>query len=843
MNNTLKNNNNTPLDNRSKNNLDLNNDDNNLLKNKTCNTNNQIEYQYNKIKIIKTINNKKIIKIKKTLKRKKNHKKKLLEEKNIEKEKRKKNLIKKISKLNNGSINKNTKKNKTICEEQRIVKENNKEINFIRNKQKDPIKLINNKNRRVLKNFLEKNNDDLNNNNTITQKIIKHNNPPINNKPENKKFTWKKPKGLKYPDTKELIVDEKMVPIEPKYKDLIPQWEISKDNEQWVIGTLNCHGLTKVGEIDALASDLKEMKSDIFIITETWEKESDVNFRYKYLLNTYNLWSSTTYSKGESRKRKGVSIILSERARRHYHTTSILKDIDKNELGCLLKIELKFKRMSLIVIGCYVPPSREDLMDKNLVHNKSIEWLKEAISKDKYVIFMGDLNEWIMEVNTTLSILGNYLKFTSQLKDTWEHCNEQTGGETYPINNPKHKIDYIYVSNNLLNKTIQCSKSTSQSDISEDHCSLWTLIDLQGNTSNIHTINNQNKIQLDIKKASKENWENFKKNLDQRLNNLLDNKEINQIIEIDNIIYETAIEYIPNKKNNIRSEKINKEILKIKTIRKNLSHAISDLPKSKNRIRKIYNVLSKWDSMLIPNQLMEKIVELQNNSTNKLETIQQIKVMSKKIIKKLRERILIEAQYNLIRKIKKAIKKRQLNFKENIGSVIKSLKRGPLDKASPTEVGVTRTRCVATRLQGGHADNALPQLATATVNCRIFPGVDPASVLATLRGLGEPDHVTVEPIEEARPTGASPLRPDVLGAYTDAVHARHPGAAIVPDMSTGATDGLYFRARGVPVYGVEGSWIVTPIDERAHGRDERLPVRAFDEDIDHWTDMIRRLAR
>jgi acetylornithine deacetylase/succinyl-diaminopimelate desuccinylase-like protein len=163
-------------------------------------------------------------------------------------------------------------------------------------------------------------------------------------------------------------------------------------------------------------------------------------------------------------------------------------------------------------------------------------------------------------------------------------------------------------------------------------------------------------------------------------------------------------------------------------------------------------------------------------------------------------------------------------------------------EASPTEVGVTRTRCVATRLQGGHADNALPQLATATVNCRIFPGVDPASVLATLRGLGEPDHVTVEPIEEARPTGASPLRPDVLGAYTDAVHARHPGAAIVPDMSTGATDGLYFRARGVPVYGVEGSWIVTPIDERAHGRDERLPVRAFDEDVDHWTDMIRRLA-
>jgi len=163
-------------------------------------------------------------------------------------------------------------------------------------------------------------------------------------------------------------------------------------------------------------------------------------------------------------------------------------------------------------------------------------------------------------------------------------------------------------------------------------------------------------------------------------------------------------------------------------------------------------------------------------------------------------------------------------------------------EASPTEVGLTRTRCVATRLEGGHAENALPQLARATVNCRIFPGVDPATVLATLRTLGQPDNVAVEPVDVARPSDASPLRPDVVSAYTAAVHARHPGAAIVPDMSTGATDGLYFRTRGVPVYGVAGAWIVTPIDERAHGRDERLPVRAFYEEVDHWTTMIRRLS-
>jgi acetylornithine deacetylase/succinyl-diaminopimelate desuccinylase-like protein len=165
-----------------------------------------------------------------------------------------------------------------------------------------------------------------------------------------------------------------------------------------------------------------------------------------------------------------------------------------------------------------------------------------------------------------------------------------------------------------------------------------------------------------------------------------------------------------------------------------------------------------------------------------------------------------------------------------------------LVEAAPTEVGITRTRCVATMLQGGHAENALPQMARATVNCRIFPGVDPATVLATLRQLAAADNVAVEPVDVARPTDASPLREDVVSAYTEAVRARHRGAAIVPDMSTGATDGLYFRARGVPVYGVEGSWIVTPIDERAHGRDERLPVRAFYNDIDHWTDLIRRLA-
>jgi acetylornithine deacetylase/succinyl-diaminopimelate desuccinylase-like protein len=83
----------------------------------------------------------------------------------------------------------------------------------------------------------------------------------------------------------------------------------------------------------------------------------------------------------------------------------------------------------------------------------------------------------------------------------------------------------------------------------------------------------------------------------------------------------------------------------------------------------------------------------------------------------------------------------------------------------------------------------------------------------------------------------------VIKAYTNSIHARHPAAEIVPQMSTGATDGLFFRSTGMPVYGVSGAWIIVPEDERAHGRDERIPVKSFFEDLDHWRDMVKALAR
>ena len=163
-------------------------------------------------------------------------------------------------------------------------------------------------------------------------------------------------------------------------------------------------------------------------------------------------------------------------------------------------------------------------------------------------------------------------------------------------------------------------------------------------------------------------------------------------------------------------------------------------------------------------------------------------------------------------------------------------------EANPLEVGLTRTRCVATMLKGGHADNALPQLAEATVNCRIFPGIEPKQVQAELQATVGPNvEITTYP-DIGRPTPASPLRPDVVNAYTKAVHARFPNQPIIPVMSTGASDGLEFRARGIPVYGVDGQWGVSPDDERAHGKDERIPVQSLWDNVRHWESMVRDLA-
>jgi acetylornithine deacetylase/succinyl-diaminopimelate desuccinylase-like protein len=163
-------------------------------------------------------------------------------------------------------------------------------------------------------------------------------------------------------------------------------------------------------------------------------------------------------------------------------------------------------------------------------------------------------------------------------------------------------------------------------------------------------------------------------------------------------------------------------------------------------------------------------------------------------------------------------------------------------EASESEVGLTRTRCVPTRLFAGHADNALPQLATAMINCRIFPGIDPNAVKAELEKVVDDPTVVVTRNDNYVASLASPLRPDVTAAFTHAVQTLHPGTPVFPEMSTGASDARPFRVAGVPVYGVNGGWTVTPIDNRAHGKDERLPVKSLYDNVVHWEMMLRDLA-
>ena len=143
-------------------------------------------------------------------------------------------------------------------------------------------------------------------------------------------------------------------------------------------------------------------------------------------------------------------------------------------------------------------------------------------------------------------------------------------------------------------------------------------------------------------------------------------------------------------------------------------------------------------------------------------------------------------------------------------------------EASPIDVGLTRTRCVATMLKGGHADNALPQSATATVNCRIMPGIQPRRSRPSCSKWRDRSRGDARSQLYRRSDADLTPAPDVLAAVTKRSSVSTDRNACVPGMQAGASDGSFFRAQGIPVYDVDGSWGISPLDERAHGLDERL---------------------
>ncbi|WP_425409214.1 M20/M25/M40 family metallo-hydrolase [Hyphococcus sp.] len=153
------------------------------------------------------------------------------------------------------------------------------------------------------------------------------------------------------------------------------------------------------------------------------------------------------------------------------------------------------------------------------------------------------------------------------------------------------------------------------------------------------------------------------------------------------------------------------------------------------------------------------------------------------------------------------------------------------------------TTCVATMLDAGHAENALPQSAVATVNCRIFPGVEIEDVQQTLAEIIENDALEIKPASDlyvASP--ASELREDVVAALSTAIQSRFDDVEIIPSMSSGGTDGMHYRRAGVPTYGVSGRFGKAGDSSNAHGLNERLPVETFYGGLDHWIIMIKELA-
>jgi len=152
-----------------------------------------------------------------------------------------------------------------------------------------------------------------------------------------------------------------------------------------------------------------------------------------------------------------------------------------------------------------------------------------------------------------------------------------------------------------------------------------------------------------------------------------------------------------------------------------------------------------------------------------------------------------------------------------------------------------RTTCVPTMLSGGHAPNALPQTARVNVNCRRLPGVSADGVLRTLRRVIADTAVALTVETDAPQSPPSPIRPDIETAVRAASTAIGPNLPLIPTMETGATDGLYLRNAGIPVYGLSGIAIDTN-DVRAHGRDERIRIGAFERGQEFAYRLIRNLV-
>jgi acetylornithine deacetylase/succinyl-diaminopimelate desuccinylase-like protein len=162
--------------------------------------------------------------------------------------------------------------------------------------------------------------------------------------------------------------------------------------------------------------------------------------------------------------------------------------------------------------------------------------------------------------------------------------------------------------------------------------------------------------------------------------------------------------------------------------------------------------------------------------------------------------------------------------------------------ANPLFNAQLRTTCVATMLEGGHAVNALPQLARATVNCRVLPGEPIDEVQATLVRVLADDQISVTRTSVPHEAPASALREEITGAIEKLSNEFWPGVPVIPTMSTGGTSGTHLRNAGIPTYGHSGLAADLGDSRRAHGRDERVLVKSFFQGQDYLYRLVKMLA-
>lgn len=162
--------------------------------------------------------------------------------------------------------------------------------------------------------------------------------------------------------------------------------------------------------------------------------------------------------------------------------------------------------------------------------------------------------------------------------------------------------------------------------------------------------------------------------------------------------------------------------------------------------------------------------------------------------------------------------------------------------ANPAYNAQLRTTCVATMVNAGHAENALPQSAKATVNCRILPHDDPEAVERQLRQVLDNDKIAVRYLNKPLRSPASPLNGDLVKTVESLTQETWPGVPVVPAMSTGATDSRFMRNAGIPMYGVSGLF-TDPADYRAHGLDERIEIQRLYDGREFLYRLVKRLAQ